>query len=71
VQLVYQAGYTSVPSDLQQAAIEGFAYVYRRRTHIGEESNSASGQMTISFSKDMLPASVLWTLEQYTRKALG
>lgn len=71
VQIVYQAGYTSVPSDLQQAAIEGFAYVYRRRTHIGEESSSASGQVTISFGKDMLPASVLLTLQQYSRKALG
>lgn len=70
VQLVYQAGYVNVPSDLQQAAIEGFAYIYRRRTHIGEDSNSASGQVTISFSKDILPQSVLWTLEQYTRKAV-
>ena len=70
VQLVYQAGYASVPSDLQQAAIEGFGYVYRRRTHIGEDSSSASGQVTINFSKDMLPQSVLWTLEQYTRKAV-
>ena len=71
VQLVYRAGYASVPGDLQQAAIEGLAYVYRRRTHIGEDANSASGQLTISFSKEMLPASVLATLAQYTRKALG
>lgn len=70
VQLLYQAGYASVPADLQQAAIEGFAYVYRRRAHIGEDSSSASGQVTISFSKEMLPASVLMTLEQYTRRAL-
>ena len=71
VQIVYSAGYASVPSDLQQAAIEGFAYVYRRRAHIGEDSNSANGQVTISFSKDMLPQSVLLTLEQYTRKTLA
>ena len=71
VQLVYQAGYASVPADLQQAAIEGFAYVYRRRTHIGEDTNSASGQVTISFSREMLPQSVLMTLEQYTRRALA
>jgi hypothetical protein len=71
VQLVYSAGYASVPSDLQQAAIEGFAYVYRRRTHIGEDSSSANGQMTIGFSKEMLPASVLMTLEQYTRRTLA
>jgi len=70
VQLVYTAGYATVPSDLQQAAIEGFAYMYRRRTHIGEDSNSASGEVTIGFSKDMLPGSVLLTLEQYRRRAL-
>lgn len=71
VQLVYQAGYASVPADLQQAAIEGFAYVYRRRTHIGEDANSASGQITINFSREMLPPSVVATLEQYTRRALA
>jgi hypothetical protein len=47
VQLVYQEGYATVPADLQQAAVEGFAYVYRRRTHIGEDSNSATSQVTI------------------------
>ena len=71
VQLVYQAGYASVPADLQQAAIEGFTYVYRRRTHIGEDSSSANGQVTISFSKEMLQASVLLTLDQYTKRALA
>ena len=71
VQIVYQAGYATVPVDLQQAAIEGFAYVYRRRTHIGEDSNSASGQVTISFSREMLPLSVQMTLLQYTRRALA
>lgn len=70
VQIVYQAGYANVPADLQQAAIEGFAYVYRRRTHIGEDANSASGQLTMSFSKEMLPASVLATLAQYTKRAV-
>jgi hypothetical protein len=70
VQLVYQAGYATVPADLQQAAIEGFAYVYRRRAHIGEDSASASGQVAIGFSKDMLPGSVVLTLEQYKRRAM-
>jgi hypothetical protein len=71
VQLVYQAGYAVVPLDLQQAAIEGLAYVYRRRTHIGEDTNSLNGQMAITFSREMLPASVQVTLEQYTRRAIG
>jgi hypothetical protein len=71
VQLVYEAGYASIPLDLQQAAIEGFAYIYRRRTHIGEDSNSLNGQMAVSFSREMLPASVQMTLEQYTRRVLG
>jgi hypothetical protein len=68
---VYQAGYATLPADLQQAALEGFTYVYRRRTHIGEDSSSASGQVTINFSREMLPASVQATLEQYTRRALA
>ena len=71
VQLVYQAGYVSVPIDLEQAAIEGFSYVYRKRSHIGEDANSANGQMTISFSKEMLPLSVQITMLQYTRRALS
>jgi hypothetical protein len=44
--------------------------VYRRRTHIGEDANSASGQVTVSFSKEMLPKSAMATLEQYKRRAL-
>ena len=39
VQIVYQAGHASVPADLQQAAIEGFAYMHRRRTHIAEDAS--------------------------------
>jgi hypothetical protein len=70
VQLVYQAGFATVPLDLQEAAIEGFGYIYRGRTHIGEDSNSANAQVTISFSKAMLPASVVATLQQYARKAV-
>src|SRR5205085_1641813 len=58
-------------TSVSSVMVEGFAYVYRRRTHIGEDANSASGQVTISFSREMLPQSVLMTLEQYTRRALA
>ena len=67
----YQYRFTRGAEQGEQAAVEGFAYVYRRRTHIGEDVSSASGQVTIGFSREMLPASVVMTLEQYTRRALA
>ena len=70
VQLSYTAGYSSVPLDLRQAAIEAFALAYRQRVRIGEKSNSMSGQITIAFDMSDVPPRSMTVFNQYRRLAL-
>lgn len=70
VALSYTAGYPIVPLDLKQAAIEDFALSYRKRTHIGELSNSMNGQVTVSYDRSATPQESLDTYNQYRRVAL-
>jgi hypothetical protein len=70
VQLAYTAGYSSVPLDLKQAAIETFALAYRQRAHIGEKSNSMGGQVTMAFDMSDMPPRALSVFNQYKRVAL-
>lgn len=70
VQLSYTAGYSSVPLDLRQAAIEAFALSYRQRVHIGEKSNSMGGQVSIGFDLSDVPPRSLSVFNQYRRLAL-
>jgi hypothetical protein len=70
VAITYTAGYSSVPLDLKQAAIEAFALSYRQRVRIGEKSNSMSGQVTISFDMSDVPPRSMTVFSQYRRRAL-
>src|ERR1700757_3870473 len=70
VQVAYTAGYSSVPLDLKQAAIEAFALAYRQRVRIGEKSNSMNGQITIAFDMSDVPARSMSVFNQYRRLAL-
>jgi hypothetical protein len=70
VQISYTAGYSAVPLDLKQAAIEAFALVYRQRTHIGEKSSSMGGQVTLAFDVSDIPERSLAVFNQYRRIAL-
>jgi hypothetical protein len=70
ITISYTAGYSSVPIDLKQAAIEAFALTYRQRTHIGEKSNSMGGQVTLSFDMSECPPRSMSVFNQYRRVAL-
>ena len=70
IQLAYTAGYSSVPLDLRQAAIEAFALAYRQRVRIGEKSNSMNGQVTIAFDMSDVPPRSMTVFNQYRRLAL-
>jgi hypothetical protein len=70
VQVSYTAGYSAVPLDLKQAAIEAFALVYRQRTHIGEKSSSMGGQVTMAFDLSDVPGRSLAVFNQYRRIAV-
>jgi hypothetical protein len=70
VQVSYTAGYSAVPLDLKQAAIEALALAYRQRTHIGEKSSSMGGQVTLAFDVSGMPDRSLAVFNQYRRIAL-
>jgi hypothetical protein len=70
VQVSYTAGYSAVPLDLKQAAIETFALAYRQRTHLGEKSSSMGGQVTLAFDMSDVPPRSLAVFTQYRRIAL-
>ncbi len=70
VAISYTAGYSSVPLDLKQAAIEAFALTYRQRTHIGEKSSSMGGQVTLAFDMSEVPPRSMCVFNQYRRLAL-
>lgn len=70
VAIGYTAGYSTVPLDLKQAAIETFALTYRQRTHIGEKSQSMNAQVTLAFDMSAVPARSLSVFQQYRRIAL-
>ena len=70
VQISYTAGYSAVPLDLKQAAIETFALAYRQRTHIGERSSSMAGQTNLAFDLSDVPSRAMSVFTQYRRLAL-
>ncbi len=70
VSVTYTAGYTSIPLDLKQAAIETLALMYRQRTHIGEKSNAMGGQITLSFDMSEMPPRSVSVFNQYRRVAM-
>jgi hypothetical protein len=57
VQIIYSAGYVTVPTDVSMAVAELVAEAYGRRPRIGESSRSQGGQETVSFDmREMHPA---------------
>jgi hypothetical protein len=70
IQVSYTAGYSAIPLDLKQAAIEAFALAYRQRTHIGEKSNSMGGQANLAFDLSDVPPRSVAVFNQYRRIAL-
>lgn len=62
----YSAGYSTLPPDLTQAAIELVCFRYREKDRIGHKSKTLSGE-TVAFVTDEVPASVMRILNEYKR----
>lgn len=69
VQLVYVAGYTTVPPDLAQACLETMANIYRTATRIGESSKAMGGGGQTSYSLKDIPATAMKILNNYTKRS--
>jgi len=56
VQIVYEAGYPTVPLDIEQAVIDQVVFTLRRAPNLGSVSQSMNGITTVSFNqKDLAP----------------
>jgi len=66
IYVVYTAGYSTVPTDLQLAAMEQAAYEYVSRQRIGQKSTTVQ-QQTISFNTEPFLPGVQRTLNRYKR----
>jgi len=69
VAIEYRAGYTSVPGDIEQAAIETVAWRYKEKSRIAEATKSLGGSETISFQTTDVPADVKTSLANWRRVA--
>lgn len=63
----YTAGYTTIPADIQHAAIEIAAQAFREREWIGQTSKSLAGETT-AFARGFMPDSAKETLSKYRRR---
>jgi hypothetical protein len=66
IELVYQAGYPTVPYDLAQGAVELVCFKFREKDRIGHKSKSLGGEV-VAFIIDEMPASVKSALNKYRR----
>lgn len=66
VVVTYEAGFLTVPADVEQAVLEMAAMRYRERTRIGVMSNSVGGE-SVSYQTVTVPVSVQSVVDSYKR----
>lgn len=59
--------YSYIPSDIEQACIDLIAEKFRYKKRIGQQSVSAAGQITTSFSLKSMPENTREILDRYKR----
>lgn len=64
VEIVYTAGYSQVPADINQAVLQIAALRYKERDWTGYQSKSLAGE-TVAFETSALPPAVLRMLQPY------
>lgn len=64
VTVVYTAGYSTIPGDIEQAAIHLISLRYRERDRIGQQSKILAGE-TVRYSVFDMPPDVKAVLDQY------
>ena len=70
VVVVYTAGYTTVPEDLDQACVELVSLIYRSRDRKGMLSRSDTTGSSVSFAPEAVPFITDLTMDAY-RRVLG
>ncbi len=70
VQIVYSAGYPTVPLDIEQAVIDQVAFTLRRQPNLGSTSQSMNGITTVAFSQAELAPGVKAVIDSYKDQAV-
>ena len=70
VQVVYEAGYPTVPLDIEQAVIDQVAFTFRRQPNLGSVSQSMNGITTVTFSQKDLAPGVKAVVDFYRDRAV-
>lgn len=65
--VVYDAGYDSVPEDIEQAVIEWVVFRYTSRQWIGQMSKHSVQGEAVQYSQSDMPASTKAVIERYSR----
>jgi hypothetical protein len=65
--VVYDAGYNSVPEDIEQAVIEWVVFRYRTRDSVGQTSKHLNTGESIQYSQLDMPATTKAVIERYSR----
>jgi hypothetical protein len=65
--VVYDAGYDSVPEDIEQAVIEWVAFRYSSRQWIGQVAKHSIQGEAVQYSQQDMPATTKAVIERYSR----
>lgn len=68
VQISYNAGYATVPGDIEQAVIDWIVYRYKGRPNVGTQQRRMSEGESVQVEQVDAPANVLSVIERYARK---
>ena len=66
VVITYNAGYATIPYDLEQACIEITSWRYREKDRIAQNNKNVGGE-NITFNTASMPSDAMRTLQEYTR----
>jgi hypothetical protein len=70
VEIHYQAGFNSVPNDLEQTCVEAVAWAYKEIDRLGQKSKILAGE-TVAFDMGALSERGKRALERYQRVTPG
>jgi hypothetical protein len=70
IQIVYTAGYATVPLDIEQAIIDQVLFTWKREKRLGTMTESNQGLMTTSYSQRDLAPGVQMVINAYRDRAV-
>ncbi len=67
IEVNYTAGYSTIPEDLEQAAIDMVVFKFKNKDYVGLESHSL-GDEDLTFNRKDVPEEILEVIDLYERR---